>query len=137
MAIYKIGDVTREFGVTADTLRYYEKIGLFPNVSRTASGIRQYDDADLSRLRFIKRAQYMNFSLDEIKDLLEMRTSPQTAKDSIRQLTAQKLTAIEEQVRELTTLKNELTLLLNLCRGSKDGCPIIEDFDSRSRPSAD
>lgn len=129
MTLYRIGDVTKQFNVTADTLRYYEKIGLFPNVSRTAAGVRQYDDSDLSRLRFIKRAQYMNFSLDEIKDLLEMRTAPQTAKDSIRQLTALKLSAIEEQVNELTTLKNELTLLLNLCRGSAEGCPIIEDLD--------
>ncbi len=130
MAFYRIGDVTKQFNVTADTLRYYEKIGLFPDVSRTAAGVRQYNDKDLSRLRFIKRAQYMNFTLEEIKDLLEMRAAPQTAKDSIRQLTALKLSAIEEQVSELTTLKNELTLLLNLCRGSKDGCPIIDDLDS-------
>ena len=68
MALYRIGDVTKQFNVTADTLRYYEKIGLFPNVSRTTAGVRQYNDKDLSRLRFIKRAQYMNFSLDEIKD---------------------------------------------------------------------
>ncbi|VAW93041.1 Cu(I)-responsive transcriptional regulator [hydrothermal vent metagenome] len=129
MALYRIGDVTKQFNVTADTLRYYEKIGLFPDVSRTAAGVRQYNDKDLSRLRFIKRAQYMNFSLNEIKDLLEMRSSPQTAKDNIRQLTALKLTAIEEQVNELTTLKNELTLLLNLCRGSENGCPIIDDLD--------
>ncbi len=131
MALYRIGDVTRQFNVTADTLRYYEKIGLLTNISRTTSGIRQYSDKDLSRLRFIKRAQYMNFSLDEIKDLLKMREVPQTAKDSIRQLTALKLTAIEEQVSELTTLKNELTLLLNLCRGSEDGCPIIDELDSQ------
>jgi len=135
MALYRIGDVTKQFNVTADTLRYYEKIGLFPNISRTAAGVRQYNDKDLSRLRFIKRAQYMNFSLDEIKDLLEMRTAPQTAKDSIRKLTALKLTAIEEQVTELTTLKNELTLLLNLCRGSENGCPIIDDLDSSSSNS--
>lgn len=129
MALYRIGDITKQFNVTADTLRYYEKIGLLPKISRTPSGIRQYDDTDISRLRFIKRAQYMNFSLKEIKELLEMRNAPQTAKDSIRQLTAQKLSAIEEQVNELTTLKNELTLLLNLCRGSKDGCPIIDVLD--------
>ncbi len=133
MALYRIGDVTKQFNVTADTLRYYEKIGLLPRISRTDSGIRQYDDKDLSRLRFIKRAQYMNFSLDEIKDLLEMRSAPQTAKDSIRKLTAHKLSAIEDQVNELTTLKNELTLLLNLCRGSENGCPIIEDLDKQTK----
>jgi len=132
MTIYKIGDVTKDFGITADTLRYYEKIGLFPTISRTESGIRQYDDKDISRLRFIKRAQRMNFSLDEIRNLLSMRENPQHAKDSIRQLTADKLMDIEHQVIELTTLQNELRLLLNLCRGSEDGCPIIEDIDNQS-----
>ncbi len=130
MSVYKIGDVTREYGVTADTLRYYEKIGLLPNISRTSSGIRQYDDKDISRLKFIKRAQRMNFSLDEIKNLLTMREDPQHAKDNIRKLTADKLADIEKQVEELTTLQNELRLLLNLCRGSEDGCPIIDDISS-------
>ncbi len=128
MKAYKIGEVTKRLGLSADTLRYYEKFGLLTKVSRTASGIRQYDDKDISKLKFIKRAQRMNFSLEEIKKLLSMREAPQKAKDSVRQLTADKLNDIEKQVVELTTLQNELRLLLNLCRGSKDGCPIIEDI---------
>ena len=128
MSIYKIGEVTKLIGMTADTLRYYEKFGLLPNISRNESGVRQYDDKDLSRLKFIKRAQSMNFSLDEIKELLSMREDPQHAKNSVRQLTADKLKDIESQVTELTTLQNELRLLLNLCRGSEDGCPIIDDI---------
>lgn len=127
--MYKIGEVTNLTGLSADTLRYYEKFGLLPNISRNASGIRQYDEKDISRLNFIKRAQRMNFSLVEIKELLIMREDPQHAKVSIRQLTAEKLKDVEKQVYELTTLQNELTLLLNLCRGSEDGCPIIEDID--------
>jgi len=59
-----------------------------------------------------------------------MREDPQHAKDSIRQLTTDKLIDIESQVLELTTLQNELRLLLNLCRGSEDGCPIIDDIDN-------
>ncbi|MBN4080050.1 heavy metal-responsive transcriptional regulator [Beggiatoa alba] len=137
MVLHRIGDVCKQFKVTADTLRYYEKIGLLTNISRAASGARHYDDKDLSRLRFIKRAQYMNFSLEEIKDLLKMREAPQTAKDSIRKLTLEKLTVIEEQVNELTSLKNELTLLLNLCRGSDAGCPIIEGLDNIDRNNID
>jgi len=127
--MYKIGDVTKLINITADTLRYYEKFGLLPNISRNVSGIRQYDDKDISRLKFIKRAQSMNFSLNEIKELLSMREGPQTAKDSVRQLTADKLKDVEQQINELTTLQNELTLLLNLCRASDEGCPIIEDID--------
>ena len=127
--MYKIGKVTKLIGITADTLRYYEKFGLLPNISRNASGIRQYDDKDISRLKFIKRAQSMNFCLNEIKELLTMREDPQHAKDSVRSLTADKLKDVEAQIAELTTLQNELTLLLNLCRASEKGCPIIEDID--------
>ncbi len=132
--LYRIGDVTKKIGLTADTLRYYEKIKLLPKISRNASGIREYDDKDISKLKFIKRAQRMNFSLDEIKKLLSMREDPQNAKYSIRQLTANKLTDIENQVNELTMLQNELRLLLNLCRGSEDGCPIIDDISKGGQP---
>jgi len=132
MNTYRIGDVTKKTGLSADTLRYYEKIKLLPGVSRNASGIREYDDKDISRLKFIQRAQKMNFSLAEISDLLKMRENPQNAKDSVRQLTADKLTDIDKQISELTTLQNELRLLLNLCRGSEDGCPIIDDISKGS-----
>ncbi len=128
--MYKIGEVTIKTGMTADTLRYYEKFGLISNVSRNASGIRLYSEENVSHLKFIKRAQHMNFSLEEIKNLLSMRKDPQHAKDSVRLLTADKLKKIETQISELSTLRNELTLLLNLCRGSKDGCPIIEGINT-------
>lgn len=128
-ALYKISDVTRLTGLSADTLRYYEKISLLPKVARTASGIRQYDESDLSRLRFIQRAQKMNFTLSEIADLIKMREDPQHARDEVRQVTARKLDQVEAHLAELTTLRNELQLLLNLCRGSEEGCPIIEGME--------
>ena len=130
--MYKIGEVADQTGLTTDTLRYYEKFGLLPKVTRNTSGIREYTDKDISRLKFIKRAQRMNFSLGEIKDLLSMREDPQNAKNSVRQLTADKLQHIERQLNELSTLQNELQLLLNLCRGSKDGCPIIEGLNEEN-----
>ncbi len=61
-----IGEVARQLEISVDTLRYYEKIGLLPKVHRTESGIRDYDDKDISRLKFIKRAQQMNFPLSPI-----------------------------------------------------------------------
>ncbi len=127
--VYRIGDITELLGLSADTLRYYEKSGVLPRIARTESGIRQYDNADISRLRFIQRAQKMNFSLAEIRDLLSMREDPQHARNEVRQLTAQKLEETQAHLAELTTLGNELQLLLNLCRGSEDGCPIIERID--------
>ena len=117
-------------GLSADTLRYYEKIKLLPPVRRTASGVRLYDRGDLSRLNFILRAKSMNFSLDEIARLLEMRKDPQHARHEVRELTHQKLQEVESHMQALDTLRRELTLLINLCRGSEAGCPIIDDLDS-------
>ena len=129
MKSYRIGDVTRLLGISADTLRYYEKIGLLPAINRTDSGIRVYLDRDLSRLRFIRRAQKMQFSLKEIAELLKMRENPQHVRDEIRILTRSKLSEVEEHLEDLQFLRNELQLLLNLCHASEDGCPIIESID--------
>ncbi len=130
MKEYRIGDVANKLGISTDTLRYYEKINLLPRVARSDSGIRFYQEKDLSRLKFIKRAQKMDFTLAEIGDLLQMREDPQHARDEVRQLTASKLADVETHLDELNTLRTELQLLLNLCRGSEDGCPIIESIDN-------
>ena len=125
----RIGEVVAELGVSADTLRYYEKIKLMPRVQRNGAGVRFYSDKDLSRIRFIKRAQKMGFSLDEITQLLGFRENPQQAKPQVRQLAHQKLTLIEEHLAELGTLRNELRLLTNLCGASRDGCTILDKMD--------
>ena len=126
---YRIGEVAKLLGISADTLRYYEKIGLLPAINRTPSGIRVYLDRDLSRLRFVRRAQKMQFSLKEIAELLNMREDPQHARDEVRMLTRKKLTEVEDHLEDLQFLRNELQLLLNLCTASEDGCPIIERID--------
>ena len=130
MKTYSIGKVAEKLGISADTLRYYEKIKLLPPISRTVAGIRQYDERDLSRLRFIKRAQKMRFSLKEIAELLTMREDPQHVRDEVRVLTRKKLTEVEEHLDDLQFLRNEFQLLLNLCLASEDGCPIIESIES-------
>jgi len=127
---YKISAVTAQLGISADTLRYYEKIGLLPQIHRAASGMRAYRKRDLSRLRFIQRAKSMNFSLKEIGKLLEMREDPQNARDDVRDLTYRKLEEVEDHMEELITLRKELSLLINLCRGAEAGCPIIDDLES-------
>ncbi|MFQ5642604.1 MAG: heavy metal-responsive transcriptional regulator [Thiogranum sp.] len=129
--LYRISVVSKRLGLSADTLRYYEKIALIPKVQRSDGGVRLYSEADLSRLRFIRRAQAMNFSLAEIGDLLNMREDPQHARDEVRELTRRKLAAVEQQLTELDTLRRELQLLVNLCAGSKDGCPIIDGIDKK------
>jgi len=128
---YRIGEIAAKLGLSADTLRYYEKIGLLPRVARQDSGVRLYDNKDLSRLRFIQRAQKMDFTLAEIGTLLKMRDSPQTARKSVRELTAKKLAETETHLGELKTLRNELRLLLNLCNGSRKSCGILKEMDRR------
>jgi DNA-binding transcriptional MerR regulator len=129
--MHKIGEVTKTLGIPADTLRYYEKIGLLPPVHRH-SGIRFYSPKDLSRLRFIKRAQKMGFSLDEIAQLLSFRENPQQARPQVRQLAHTKLSDVRHRVAELTHLQDELTLLLNLCGSSPEGCPILDSLAGES-----
>ncbi len=125
---FSIGDVARRTGLSHDTLRYYERIGLLPRVGRDAGGRRVYDERDLSDLRFIRRAQAMGFSLEEIRMLLQMRADPQHARTEVRELTAAKLAEAEARLREIQALRNELRLLLNLCAGATEGCPIIESL---------
>lgn len=124
----RIGKIVEALNISADTLRYYEKIGLMSNVHRDHSGVRFYNDKDISRLRFIKRAQKMGFSLEEVANLLSFRENPQQAKPQVRELAHHKLMKIEEHLIELATLRDELRLLTNLCGASSDGCPILESF---------
>ena len=129
MSTYRIGEVSRKLDLSVDTLRYYEKIGLLPSVARNNTGIRLYSDSDISRLRFIRRAQSMNFCLAEIRDLLQFRENPTDAKPLVRQIALKKLSEIESQIEALQTLRNELRPLVSQCTKSKDSCPIIEDID--------
>ncbi len=127
--MFAIGDITKRLGLSADTLRYYEKIGLLKRIYRNAGGNRRYSEKDISRLRFIKRAQQMGFSLKEIGELLSFRENPQKAKPQVRQLAHTKLSEIEKHIAEVTTLKNELSLLVNLCTNDTDGCPILDGLE--------
>lgn len=126
-----IGETARRTGLSVDTLRYYEKIGLTPAIARNASGRRYYEQHDLSRLRFIQRAQRCNFSLNEIRQLLDFRSCRDAARPEVARLAEQKLQDIRHRMADLDRLQQELEQLLQLCRGSDKGCPIIEDLDAR------
>lgn len=131
MSQYRIGEIGTKLGLSADTLRYYEKIGLLPCVTRQGSGVRLYNDKDLSRLKFIQRAQKMDFTLAEIGTLLKMRDAPQTARKAVRELTARKLTETEAHLGELKTLRDELRLLLSLCSAGGKSCGILKEINKR------
>ncbi len=134
MSGYAIGEVSRRLDLPVDTLRYYEKIGLLQPVARTPGGMRRYSKTDLDRLRFIRRAQGMDFSLMEIAQLLELRDAPASARGSVRALTRSKLKALDKRLADLRHLREELAGLLSTCENEGgEGCPILEGIQRDPR----
>lgn len=125
---HSIGSAATHVGITPDTLRYYEKIGLVPRPARNAGGRRVYREKDLMRLRFVKRAQALGFSLHDIGRLLRLRENPVKCSKAVRALAQQKRDALVVQLREMERMQRELSLLLNLCPGTGDHCPILDEL---------
>ncbi|NIR28976.1 MAG: heavy metal-responsive transcriptional regulator [Gammaproteobacteria bacterium] len=126
MHCHAISEAARRLGISPDTLRYYERIGLLPAVARAPSGARLYREGDLGRLRFIRRAQRMGFTLAEIQTLLNVRDAPDDARAEVRALAARKLGEIEAAL-------DELAELLARCGGSETPCPILEAMNEAVR----
>lgn len=129
---YSIGGAAATIGITPDTLRYYEKIGLVPHTARNTGGRRVYREKDLMRLRFVKRAQALGFSLHDIGRLLRLRENPVRCSKAVRTLAQQKRDALLAQLREIEQMQRELSLLLNLCTGADDHCPILDELDKEA-----
>ena len=130
-----IGGAARQTGLSPDTLRYYERIGLLRAVRRNAGGQRRYSGADVARLRFVRRAQSMDFTLEEIGQLLALREQGGDVRADVRTMTETKLAAIQQRIETLSRLRDELQQLIGECRTSSNGCPIIARMDSRPEPA--
>jgi len=129
--VYRIGEVAELLGVSVDTLRYHEKIGLLPGVMRSSAGRRIYAERDLARLRFIRRAQAMDFTLAEIAVLLELRDAPARSRPAVRELARAKLAAIDARLETLSKLRGELAGLVAACTAAADACPILAGIERR------
>ncbi len=128
---YTIGTLGRATGTSADTLRYYEKIGLLQDIARQG-GQRRYSQQHLDQLRFIKRAQAMDFSLAEIAELLKLRLDPVSSREEVRELATEKLEAINERLRTLRKLQKELKGMIDECQHGEPGaCPIIKGLSNQ------
>ena len=124
-----ISETSATTGLSPDTLRYYERIGLLARVARNAGGQRRYTADDVARLRFIRRAQAMDFSLDEISQLLALRDLDGDVRADVRGLATNKLAAIESRIAALSALRDELAGLIAACHASEHECPIIGRID--------
>jgi MerR family copper efflux transcriptional regulator len=127
-----IGHLAREAGVNLETVRYYERRGLLPKPPRSASGYRLFPSDATRRLRFIRRAQELGFSLKEIRELLSLRVSRTTTSRDIRTRTEAKIADIDAKIRSLGSMKKALRKLTNVCEGCVPvtECPILESLDS-------
>ena len=122
-----IGRLAREAGLAAETLRYYERIGLIQPVQRTQSNYRLYDSHAESRLRFIRRAQNLGFSLTEVKELLDISSSTENDMGDVKALTEQKIAEIDFKIADLQRMRSALAIQAERCpgHGSVDNCPIL------------
>lgn len=126
MSTLTIGKLAERSGVGIDTVRFYERQGLLPKARRTAGGYRAYSGEDVDRLRFIRRAKALGFTLDEIAELLRLN-SASGSRGPVKRLAERRLADLERKIRELTALRDALTKLVRRCSGNGqlDGCPII------------
>jgi DNA-binding transcriptional MerR regulator len=127
----QIGVVAKESGVPIKTIRYYEEIGLLKSSGRTEGGFRLFNGEILARLHFIKRAQSLGLSLAEIKDFLDVYDGGELPCEHIKIKLEDKIQTIDEQIRQLLILKQELQGLLSGWEIKPDNshstiCPIIE-----------
>ena len=126
-----IGQVAHRAGIGVETVRFYERRGLIDEPPRSAAGYREYPEAIVSRIRFIKRAKELGFTLKEIKELLSLRLDPTTTCAEVRSRAEAKIADIEARVRSLRKMKKALVKLTAACsgRGTSSECPILEALD--------
>ena len=129
-----IGHLAQLGGVNLETIRYYERRGLIPKPGRTAAGYRQFPPDAARRLRFIKRAQELGFSLDEVRELLALGADPRQNRASIRARANVKIDDINRKIAALTAMKETLHELVNRCEhcGPSADCPIVASLDQEA-----
>lgn len=126
-----IGKVAREAGVGVETVRFYERERLIKEPPRRESGYRQYPHETVSRIRFIRRAKELGFTLKEIKELLALRASPKSRCADVQRHAEAKIEDIEDKVRALQRMKEALVKLTAACsgQGPVTDCPILDALE--------
>jgi len=128
-ATMTIGELARRAGVNVQTVRYYERRGLLPEPDRTPSGYRDYTDVTLDRLRFIRRAQELGFTLSEIGELLVLRLDPHTTAAAVKARAESKIADVDRRIHDLQRIKHALTHLAGRCHGGRGpvgDCPLLD-----------
>lgn len=122
------GELADRTGVGAETIRYYERRDLLPDPPRSDGGFRQYDESYVDRLRFIRRAKDLGFTLSEIQDLLALRVGEEEECAEVRREATAKLEDVEARIRDLRRIRAALTNLIDACEKTDptSDCPILD-----------
>lgn len=133
MTMFRIGELARLAGVTPDTIRYYEKQRMMDHEVRTEGGFRLYTDNDLQRLKFIRYAKQLGFTLETIRELLSIRIDPEhhTCQES-KGIVQNRLRDVETKINELEHMRRSLQRLNDACCGSAHSsvyCSILEALE--------
>ena len=128
----KIGQLAKQVGVNIETIRYYERLNLLAPMSRLPSGYRLYNRDSQRRLRFIKNAQALGFTLHEIEELLDLRINSKARCGDIQRKAETKLKHVEAKVSDLQALARALRGLIRTCRAGRpsDHCPILASLEN-------
>jgi Hg(II)-responsive transcriptional regulator len=125
-----MSEAATQAGVNVQTIRYYERRGLLPSPRRRASGYRDFQPDTVRRVRFIKRAQDLGFSLDEIAELLQLRAARPRNRTRIRLIAERRVQQIEQKIADLEAMRMVLRELVHRCQaGTTPECPIIEALE--------
>ena len=121
------GVLAKQTGVNAETIRYYEKIGLLPEPGRSEGGHRIYDEFHLQRLYFIRRCREMGFTLEEIRELLSLVDREEVSCERVQHIAEEHIVGITAKIRDLQRMKRTLKELASQCSGADvPDCPIIQ-----------
>jgi Cu(I)-responsive transcriptional regulator len=125
--MFAIGTLSRKTGTKVQTIRYYEEIGLMNEADRTEGGQRRYFEKDLDRLAFIRHSRQLGFSLDSIRELLELSDNPAQSCIAADSIARRQLRQVDQRIKRLRALKKELKRMVSECEGdSVSECKVLE-----------
>ena len=125
----RIGELAKATGTKAETIRYYEREGILPAADRTDSNYRDYSDNHLAALTFVRRARQLGFSMAQVRELLALSDRVDNPCQVVDELVREQLEEVEQKILDLSSLRDELRLMLRSCEANRIGeCRIVESL---------
>ncbi len=128
-----IGEAALRSGVSAKMVRHYESLGLLPRVGRTDSGYRQYSEAEVHTLRFIKRSRELGFSMEEIAELVSLWQNRRRSSAGVKRIAQRHADELAQRIEAMQAMQRTLAHLIHCCQGDdRPDCPILDDLSGKA-----